>query len=205
VGGVNLCEYQIAAARSSQWQRGSEGFGGELHRAYGAISLAGESGEVIDCLKKHDFNGHPIDREKLLEEAGDTMWSLACVADASGVALHKSVLDCTGLGLVFPSLRLAALCGRVIGDVTKIGWSARIDIGACVTALEKCITPHGLTIEDACAHNVAKLLRRYPNGYSDADSIARRDTEGAPTAKLRAVATVEKTGVSTAPGPMEGE
>lgn len=202
---MNLLEYQAAAARSSQWQRGADDFGCDAHRAYGAISLAGESGEVIDILKKRVFSGHPMNRERLLEEAGDTMWSLACIADASGVNLCNNALQCTGLGVTFPVLRFAALCSRVIGDVANRGWAGRIDIGACVAGLEACIEPHGLTIEDACEHNVAKLMRRYPNGYSDADSIARRDTEGAPTAKLRAVATVEKAGVSTVPGPMEGE
>ena len=33
------------------------------------MGLCGESGEAIDLLKKHRFQGHPLDKEKLKKEA----------------------------------------------------------------------------------------------------------------------------------------
>jgi NTP pyrophosphatase (non-canonical NTP hydrolase) len=42
-----------------------------------ALGLTGEAGEVADLVKKHVAQGHPIEREKLLEEAGDIAWYLA--------------------------------------------------------------------------------------------------------------------------------
>jgi NTP pyrophosphatase (non-canonical NTP hydrolase) len=36
-----------------------------------ALGLAGETGEFIDVLKKHLFNGDELDRTKLIKEAGD--------------------------------------------------------------------------------------------------------------------------------------
>jgi NTP pyrophosphatase (non-canonical NTP hydrolase) len=39
-----------------------------------AMGLAGESGEVVDLLKKHVFHEHPLDREKLIKEIGDTLY-----------------------------------------------------------------------------------------------------------------------------------
>jgi NTP pyrophosphatase (non-canonical NTP hydrolase) len=67
---------------------------------------------------------------------------------------------------------------------------------------------HGYTIGDFARTVLEKLARRYPSGsYSNAASIARVDSlpEGAPTASHRVVATVERAGVSTVPGPVEGE
>lgn len=37
----------------------------------GLMGLNGESGEVIDLLKKHLFQGHPLDVEHVAKELGD--------------------------------------------------------------------------------------------------------------------------------------
>jgi len=48
----------------------------------GALGLAGEGGELIDLIKKHLFHGKPLDRAKMIEEAGDTLFYLQCLAEA---------------------------------------------------------------------------------------------------------------------------
>jgi NTP pyrophosphatase (non-canonical NTP hydrolase) len=48
----------------------------------GVMGLCGESGEVIDIVKKHLAHGHELDREHILEELGDVAWYLAEVAYA---------------------------------------------------------------------------------------------------------------------------
>lgn len=53
----------------------------------GALGLCGESGEVADLIKKHKFQGHPLAREKLIEELGDVAWYLAIMARALGCDL----------------------------------------------------------------------------------------------------------------------
>lgn len=52
-----------------------------------AMGLAGESGEVIDIVKKMCFQGHELDKEHLILELGDVMWYLAEAATAIGVDL----------------------------------------------------------------------------------------------------------------------
>lgn len=81
-----------------------------------AMGLAGESGEVVELLKKHIGHGHDLDRVKLQKELGDVLWYVAAVA---------------------------TLCG--------------IDLDA------------------AAAGNIEKLKVRFPNGFTSADSKARRD------------------------------
>ena len=48
----------------------------------GALGLAGESGEVVDAIKKHLFQGHWLDRGHLIKELGDICWYLAIAAEA---------------------------------------------------------------------------------------------------------------------------
>lgn len=53
----------------------------------GALGLAGESGEVVDGIKKHLFQGHWLDRGHLIKELGDICWYLAIAAEALGTDL----------------------------------------------------------------------------------------------------------------------
>ena len=41
--------------------------------------------------------------------------------------------------------------------------------------LQALLTEIGCTLDDAMLHNFAKLMRRYPDGYTDAAAIARAD------------------------------
>ena len=52
------------------------------------MGLCGESGEVIDLVKKHVSHGHPLNREKLIDELGDVAWYLAECAYVLGVPLE---------------------------------------------------------------------------------------------------------------------
>ncbi len=51
--------------------------------------LNGEAGEVIDVLKKHEFQGHALDKAKLADELGDVLWYCALMAEALGTDLQK--------------------------------------------------------------------------------------------------------------------
>lgn len=53
----------------------------------GVLGLCGETGEVADLLKKHKFQGHTLDRDKMVEELGDVAWYLAVTAHAIGYNL----------------------------------------------------------------------------------------------------------------------
>ena len=53
------------------------------------MGLCGESGETIDIVKKHLFQGHTLDQEKLKKELGDIAWYLAEAATALDVDLEE--------------------------------------------------------------------------------------------------------------------
>ena len=54
----------------------------------GVMGLCGESGEVIDLVKKHLAQGHELDREKMIDELGDVAWYIAETAFALGTDLE---------------------------------------------------------------------------------------------------------------------
>ena len=59
----------------------------------GVMGLCGESGEVIDILKKHLSQGHELNKDKMIEELGDVAWYLAETAYALGVDLDTVLIN----------------------------------------------------------------------------------------------------------------
>lgn len=84
----------------------------------GVMGLCGESGEVIDIVKKHLAQGHELDRDHLIRELGDVAWYLAETATALDVSL-----------------------------------------------------------EEVLEQNIAKLKKRYPEGFSTERSVGRKAQE----------------------------
>lgn len=54
----------------------------------GVMGLAGESGECVDMMKKHLFQGHELDKEHMVKELGDVAWYIALSAYAMGYDLE---------------------------------------------------------------------------------------------------------------------
>lgn len=55
----------------------------------GVMGLCGESGEVIDVVKKHLAQGHELDKEKIIKELGDVAWYMAEIATVLDVELEE--------------------------------------------------------------------------------------------------------------------
>lgn len=53
-----------------------------------ATGIAGESGEIIDHLKKHFFQGHDLDTNHIQEEIGDLMYYIAGLTKELGLDLE---------------------------------------------------------------------------------------------------------------------
>lgn len=80
--GITANDYQRAAMRTA-------GDDEENYLANGAMGLCGESGEVTDLIKKHLYQGHELDRVKIVEELGDVFWYGALIAEAVGATLSE--------------------------------------------------------------------------------------------------------------------
>ena len=66
---MNLNDYTKLALRTAN------SMDSELNDlVHAAMGMAGESGEVLDLVKKSFAYGKAIDKVKLIEEAGDALW-----------------------------------------------------------------------------------------------------------------------------------
>ena len=81
---TTINEYQKAALRTVNREKLSDT---EL-LTNGVLGLSGESGECADLVKKHLFQGHELDTDKLANELGDVAWYLAVTAKAIGLDLE---------------------------------------------------------------------------------------------------------------------
>ena len=85
---MTLDEYQKLALRTAN-PGTKKGIPIQLNWALG---LTGETGELIEVVKKHFFHGHPVDYDKLEDEAGDLLWYLAVFANSFGLDLEQIAL-----------------------------------------------------------------------------------------------------------------
>lgn len=54
-----------------------------------ALGLTGETGEVVDILKKYFINGRPMNVEHLTEELGDVLWYLLNIGSLFSIDLNQ--------------------------------------------------------------------------------------------------------------------
>lgn len=58
----------------------------------GVMGLTGEAGETIDIVKKHLFQGHELDKEKLINELGDVVWYIAELCYSLDITMEEVLL-----------------------------------------------------------------------------------------------------------------
>lgn len=85
---MTINEYQQLALRTANPSESTP----EKLLTNGVMGLCGEAGECADMVKKHLFQGHTLDADKLKKELGDVAWYLAVSAYAIGADL-ESVLS----------------------------------------------------------------------------------------------------------------
>ena len=80
---MNINEYQQLAMRTS-----NRVLSPTDHLLNGVLGIAGEGGEVADLVKKHLYQGHPLDYQHISKELGDICWYIAEAVTAIGYDLE---------------------------------------------------------------------------------------------------------------------
>ena len=76
---------------------------------HASLGIGGESGEILDIVKKHAFYGKPLDRMKLLEEIGDLLWYVnLLINDADSDFSEVFEMNIRKLEARYPNLRFEA-------------------------------------------------------------------------------------------------
>lgn len=179
---MDLNEYQKLAMRTSP--------DGHDRIKNGCLGLIGESGEIVDIVKKHMFQSKadtPLPVDKIIDEMGDVLWYCAEIA----TGMEKNLQSITGQKPAFSSF-----------DAYTSGFDVDIETAAGVAAFfaarayaahrfdENCILLRsavydvyrsllelcGLldtTIEHVAEVNIEKLKKRYPDGFDPERSMNR--------------------------------
>lgn len=79
--------YQKGAAATARGNLPLDGEKGRLSVA--AMGISGESGELVDHIKKYVGHGHDLDRDAVMKELGDVLWYIAEIATVLGMDLQQ--------------------------------------------------------------------------------------------------------------------
>jgi len=159
---------------------------------FAALEIGAECGEVCNLVYKHIYQGHPLDVEKIKLELGDVMWGVAAIHASMKSVMTMPVKSEYRAGnakqpfrqrITRASLRLEKWAGIVAADTETYvvsGTGLYLDdvrnaarmVFRLLCTIADCL---GLSPFDVMDANIAKLKRRYPDGFSPAHSIARVD------------------------------
>jgi len=81
---MTLDEYQAAASRTT-----NQGLTDRERLFDAAAGLAEEAGEILGLVRKHVYQEHPLQRDKLQTELGDALWCLTIAAQSAGLTLEQ--------------------------------------------------------------------------------------------------------------------
>jgi NTP pyrophosphatase (non-canonical NTP hydrolase) len=81
---MTLADYQQGAARTM-----NASLTGTERLLDASAGLAEEAGEVLAHVRKHAFQRHALDHDRLATELGDALWCLAATATAAGLSLGE--------------------------------------------------------------------------------------------------------------------
>jgi NTP pyrophosphatase (non-canonical NTP hydrolase) len=166
-----------------------------------ALGIDGETGEVVDLIKKFFYHHRPFDREKLIEEAGDCIWYISWAAWALDTSLADLVKwahvpNPLTYGLAEKelytriALKLGPIAGRIshlttvaldyqVGGLSGVSLTIQGLLAYLLTWLNELAGALNTTLEEMARRNITKLEKRFPAGFNTADSIARKDETGA--------------------------
>jgi len=166
---MNLAEYQKLAKRTL----------GDACLTNLRMGVIGETGEIVDYIKKVEFHGHELKREKLIEELGDLMWYVASVGTLNNFSMELAEPPFDGVALYAQERNLSCLAMNLFGDVSDFLHELRDPLIAPYTyvrVVHKIVLLAGYvdaTLSDVMEHNIEKLKKRYPNGFEPKRSINR--------------------------------
>lgn len=170
-------DFQRLAARTANTSADSQ-----IRRDACALGLYGEAGELCDWIKKEHAHAHPKDPLKVLKESGDCLWYIAEAASID----HKQLEALTGKpsGSDFASVpgsnpaKLAKLFARTMADMGNAidyGGISGPSVHFAMQTLSLLLAHYGHTLDDAMGLVIAKLEKRYPEGFTGEASMARAD------------------------------
>jgi len=171
---MNASDYQSASDRTLILQPDREIPNDDLCRVVSSIKVASKYAAITEYLKKGIFHQHGVNYGRIIKMSQDAEnekwrddWDVVCIPQSRVMPLWALS------GLVGEAGEIAELVIKycVTGEVDKE--RLKDELGDLMWYVSSLCTLFGLNLGDVMEHNVAKLQKRYPNGYRAMDSINR--------------------------------
>ena len=166
-------EYTIAAERTINHDLAPD----EQLKAQ-LMGIVVETGEILGEFKKHMYQGKPLNRQAVLDECGDVLWSLANLRRIRG-----EEFDPAGAIARYPSILTPSIGATQDKLLRLMRFAMMIGAGSMIfdASLAALILENGGTVEGVMIRNVAKLRARYPAGFpvTEEESMVTRWPMGA--------------------------
>lgn len=159
----------------------------------GMLGLIGETGELVDLLKKHEYQsepGTPFPMDAAVNELGDVMWYLEELADGMDTSMNAiSTLSFMGLDGMTKGVKQQPTVRKIILNLSahanKIRRAVERNNKAelqlqmrrmlfCCAWLARIA---GVPMTEVAQRNIEKLKKRYPDGFDAKVSMARSASE----------------------------
>lgn len=174
---MTITEYAELAQRTASTKTREEKIG------HGCLGLIGEAGEVIDIVKKQRYMNMPYEtaQNKLIDEIGDCLWYWVELCTGLEFNIEHAYLlaqsmDTLCKNIIEPvSNIISTVCDGFIDDSSQkakeyIDIEDMAEIFANIMyLLDFC----HISLDNVKEHNIDKLKKRYPDGFS-ADRSNRR-------------------------------
>lgn len=188
---MKIDEYQGKAMRTSP--------DGQDRIKNGCLGLIGESGELVDVVKKYMFQSGenpelPIDA--LESEIGDILWYCAQVFTGLGLKMSCYGSDFDDITAIIPQQIGFSVCSPDFEELFDLEWHC-VDVSRSaqrayhlafvaedkytlaayvhmmIFTLALICAKIGTSIQTVAERNIEKLARRYPEGFDPARSMNR--------------------------------
>lgn len=173
-------EYQQQAARTLIDAPDTTYTTEELRLVWAALELAQATGAVIDYVKKGVFHRHGVDKETLAAGLRHIKYCLPLLQFASesgrfvSLTPEQTMLVWNVLGLAGEPGEVADLIGDAIKHRCSVDREVVIkEIGDVLWYAAALCTKLNIPLSEVMEGNIAKLKRRFPDGWSTERSINR--------------------------------
>lgn len=167
--------YQKHAKRTMNWELHDH-----LQLTNFGLGIVGELGEVDEILDAIKETQEEVD--KITDEVGDVFWYIANLCTFLKMDWRELFPQKKKRLKLNAASRIAFRRASKIADIIKktTAQEHELNVSGITTNLQglmdsltSILAYYGLTVQEVCAYNHMKLMKRYPTGFKAEDSINR--------------------------------
>ncbi|MDK2790620.1 MAG: hypothetical protein PWP15_1127 [Methanothermococcus sp.] len=138
------------------------------------LGMIGELGEIADVIKKHKYQGHELNKEKLKEEIGDFMWYYVKWLEINMQKGENKYFE--ELENEIKEVEIREDLEEVIFNlecISRYMFFCNDYKNFAISDVAKLIVCSGFSLNEVLEYNIEKLNKRYPQVFGEKRSVNR--------------------------------